>query len=96
MSTTQADQTEKKQHTEVKADRNKESVQHKAEAGKRKPARVRIFPIWLRIIVISILAVFALAAGLMIGYGILGDGEPLDALKVETWKHLIDMVTKTE
>lgn len=30
----------------------------------------------------------------MIGYGVLGDGRPLDALKPSTWQHIIDLVEK--
>lgn len=61
----------------------------------RKPRR-RIFPIWLRIIVIILLCGAALIGGLMFGYGILGDGTPTDALKIETWQHIIDIVKKQE
>lgn len=57
-------------------------------------ARVRIFPVWLRLIIVCILSVAALMAGLMIGYGVIGDGTPTDALKVETWQHIIDIVVK--
>lgn len=82
--------------------KNEKNKQSEAEEGKRteknylKPKRVRIFPVWLRIIVVAILTVAALFAGLMIGYGVIGDGAPLDALKVETWRHLIDIVISEE
>ncbi|GEM_PF-4161473 len=59
-----------------------------------KKARVRIFPVWLRLIIVCILSVAALMAGLMIGYGVIGNGTPTDALKVETWQHVIDIVVK--
>jgi hypothetical protein len=73
----------------------KETAEETKRSNKRKkPARVRVFPIWLRIIIFIILALFALIAGLMIGFGVLGDGTPLDALKVETWQHIIDIVIK--
>ena len=66
----------------------------KAAKQKTKRPRRRIFPIWLRLIVIAILAAAALIAGLMIGYGVLGDGDPKDAIKIETWQHIIDIVNK--
>jgi|SRR5690625_2554412 len=69
--------------------------QLKEERTKKKPRR-RIFPLWLRIIVIPILAAGALAAGLMVGFGVIGDGTPTDVLKVETWQHIIDIVAGTE
>lgn len=59
----------------------------------KKPRR-RIFPIWLRLIVILILCCAALIAGAMVGYGVLGDGAPKDVLKRETWEHIIDIVVK--
>ena len=74
----------------------KQSRRAKKESKQTEKMRVRIFPVWLRIIIVLILAVAALVAGLMIGYGIIGDGAPADALKVETWQHIIDIVTKTE
>ncbi|MCM3741641.1 DNA-directed RNA polymerase subunit beta [Oceanobacillus luteolus] len=72
------------------------SQDEKKERSKKreKSARVRVFPIWLRIIIVTILCAFALVTGLMIGYGVLGDGAPIDALKVETWRHIIDIVIK--
>ena len=50
-----------------------------------------MFPIWLRILLVILLLVGAAMAGLMVGYGILGDGEPKDALKWETYQHMIDI-----
>ncbi|MHA6250697.1 DNA-directed RNA polymerase subunit beta [Oceanobacillus sp. CAU 1775] len=78
--------------------KNESKKQVKAEEETRtettssKPVRVRIFPLWLRIIVVALITFAALIGGLMIGYGVIGDGAPLDALKVETWQHLIDIV----
>ncbi|RLL42929.1 DNA-directed RNA polymerase subunit beta [Oceanobacillus piezotolerans] len=76
--------------------RKQQKQQQKKEKGQNKKPRRRIFPIWLRIVVVVILSAAALASGLMIGYGVIGDGVPTDALKVETWQHLIDIVTKVE
>jgi lipopolysaccharide/colanic/teichoic acid biosynthesis glycosyltransferase len=56
--------------------------------------RKRLVPIWLRLIIIAIFSVAALFAGLMIGYGIIGEGEPMDALDMSTWQHVIDIVLK--
>lgn len=70
--------------------------QLKAERKKNKKPRRRIFPIWLRIIVVLILCGVALMLGLVIGYGVIGDGVPSDALKKETWQHIVDIVNKKE
>ncbi len=69
------------------------SRKDKRKKKTRRPMR-RIFPIWLRLIVFIVLCAGALIIGLMIGYGVLGDGSPKDVLNVETWKHIIDVVKK--
>lgn len=62
---------------------------------KRRPIR-RIFPIWLRLIVVILLCAGALLIGLMVGYGVIGDGSPKDILKLDAWKHIVDIVKKEE
>jgi cobalamin biosynthesis Mg chelatase CobN len=82
--------------SEAKSKDAKQQKEKRLSKQNKKTARVRIFPLWLRIIIIGILSVAALMAGLMIGYGVIGDGTPLDALKVETWQHIIDIVVREE
>ncbi|MBN8235019.1 DNA-directed RNA polymerase subunit beta [Halobacillus kuroshimensis] len=70
-----------------------------AQADKKEKnlqGRRRILPIWLRIILVVLFSAAALIIGLMVGYGVLGDGNPMDALKLDTWKHILDIVMKTE
>lgn len=74
--------------------RKQQRAQKKESQRVNKVPRRRVFPIWFRIIVLLILCVLALAGGLMVGYGVLGDGAPKDALKMETWQHIIDFVGK--
>lgn len=76
--------------------RKQQKKKQKEEKRKNKMPRLRIFPIWLRIVVVGVLAIVALCVGLMIGYGGLGEGDPRDALKWETWQHIIDIVVKEE
>ena len=83
-------QTRKEQKKKQKAEKNQQKIQKR----KNKKPRLRIFPIWLRLIIVVGLSVAALAAGLMFGYGGLGGGEPRDALEWETWQHIIDIVFK--
>ena len=54
--------------------------------------QVRILPIWLRIILVLLLLVGAAVVGAMIGYGYIGDGNPGDVLKKETWTHVLDIM----
>lgn len=39
-------------------------------------------------------AIGTFALGGVIGYGVIGKGEPVDALKPSTWKHIYDLVYK--
>ena len=76
--------------------------QHKAEKAEAKVQKktwwvqIRLFPIWLRIVLVLALIVAAIAAGLTIGYGYIGDGEPKDALKWATWQHILDLLNGKE
>ncbi len=75
----------------VQSDRDVQPEEGKRKKRKKKP-RIRLIPIWLRLIIIPILmAVFALL-GAMLGYGVIGEGDPKDALKVETWTHIYDII----
>jgi hypothetical protein len=80
----------------LKQTRRQQKKMQKIEKRKNKKPRLRIFPIWLRIVVVGALSVAALAVGLMIGYGGLGEGEARDVLEWETWQHIIDIIFKAE
>jgi len=74
-----------------------EKEQNKEEASaarRRKFQRTRLIPIWLRLLIVLVLMAVSLAAGLAIGYGVIGDGKPLDVFKRSTWQHIIDFVEK--
>lgn len=63
---------------------------------RRKRERIRLIPIWLRLIIIAFLLLISLVAGLMFGYGVIGDGNPIDALNPKVWTHIYDMITGKE
>lgn len=66
----------------------------KAKQDKKEKAHKKRIPWWAMILLWIIIGCIALILGAVAGYGFLGDGEPLDALKYETWKHVIDLVKK--
>jgi hypothetical protein len=72
----------------------KPDEQPKTLAENRKLIRVRLIPIWLRIVLTAILIALSLLSGVMVGYGVIGDGKPADALKKSTWNHISDLVNK--
>lgn len=79
---------------EETSEENETVSSEKQRTKRKKKQRIRKFPIWLRIIVVLILFALSLVGGLMVGFGIIGDGSPMDALKVETYQHIIDIVQK--
>lgn len=62
----------------------------------RKRDRIRMFPIWLRLVVIVVCCALSLVGGVMFGFGVIGDGKPLDALSFETWQHILDLMNGVE
>lgn len=84
----------KKHTTPTLPKRRKEKTPASENGSSRKPrwVQVRIFPIWLRIILVLLLLIGAAVVGAMVGYGIIGDGNPGDVLKKETWVHILDII----
>lgn len=58
--------------------------------------QIRILPIWLRLILIILLLAIVIIIGLRVGYGYIGDGNPADVLKKETWMHILDIIQGKE
>lgn len=89
-----------KEQTEVepkkRRSRNGEPNQKDGELNTTRWVQIRLIPIWLRIVLVLILLFFAAVAGLTIGYGFIGDGEPADAFKWSTWQHIFDIIEGKE
>ena len=69
-----------------------EEQQPKTQSKQR--IRVRLLPIWLRLIIVAALIVVMVIVGALIGYSVIGGGHPLDVFKVSTWTHIVDLVNK--
>ncbi|GAB3045107.1 DNA-directed RNA polymerase subunit beta [Virgibacillus ainsalahensis] len=80
------------QATAESQSRKQQKEKQKEEKRTKAKQRRRVFPIWLRIIVVLLLAAGALIIGLMIGFGVIGDGNPIEILNKETWEHVVDIV----
>ncbi|MGD6966598.1 DNA-directed RNA polymerase subunit beta [Rossellomorea vietnamensis] len=78
---------------EIKAEKKNK----KKNSGEEKPGRwirIRLLPIWLRVLLFIILLAGSLIGGAMVGYAVIGDGKPMDVLEKSTWQHIIDIVKK--
>lgn len=82
-----------KTREEFKADREQEEKEN-SQPGRRKRIRIRLIPIWLRLVIIAVLVAGSALLGVIVGYSVIGDGEAKDALKKSTWQHIIDLVEK--
>jgi hypothetical protein len=76
--------------------RKAELEEGKNNRKQKRQLKVRLIPVWLRILIILLLALIAVVVGTMIGYGVLGKGNPLDVFDRDTWTHIRDIVTKTK
>ena len=75
--------------------------QEKPPVGKGKTSRRQYkkknedtIPIWLRFLLLCSISFVAVLGGAVIGYGLVGDGSPLDALRFDTWKHIVDLIVQ--
>jgi hypothetical protein len=59
-----------------------------------KRIRVRLIPIWLRLILLVVLVFISVVAGAIVGYGMLGGGKIAEVFQESTWTHIIDLVEK--
>lgn len=89
---------ERKKTVEGTTNGKTSKVQSAAKAQKaeysKKRIRIRLVPIWLRIVLLVVFTGVFLLAGAAIGYGVLGNGSAGDVLKGSTWTHIIDLVEK--
>lgn len=96
---TEAVKDEKQNQHTSKPSKRKQHKAEKADSSEIKNTwwvQIRLFPIWLRILLVLSLILGAIAAGLMVGYGYIGDGEPKDVLKWEKWQHILDIMKGKE
>lgn len=71
---------------------DKPNTQADRPQKKTRWVQIRLFPIWLRILLVLALIAAMAALGAMVGYSVLGDGNAGDALKWETWQHILDIM----
>ncbi|KUP04135.1 hydroxymyristoyl-ACP dehydratase [Bacillus coahuilensis p1.1.43] len=91
MKETQEELKETKDSNPTSREERKQQKEKK-EKDEKPRFRVRLIPIWLRLFLFFALLAGSLAAGLMVGYGVMGGGNAADVFQKETWTHIIDLV----
>ncbi|BAK17784.1 hypothetical protein SSIL_3361 [Solibacillus silvestris StLB046] len=89
-------QGEQKEPTPKKPRRRIKNVSEPPTDQPVGKVRLRLIPIWLRIIIVILLFLVAVIVGLVVGYSGIGDGAASDILKWETWQHLLDIINGKE
>jgi hypothetical protein len=72
----------------------KKAKGEKAASQKNKRVRIRLIPIWLRLLLLIISILVGVTSGAAVGYGVLGNGKVADIFKESTWTHIRDLVDK--
>ncbi|SFQ27317.1 DNA-directed RNA polymerase subunit beta [Salibacterium halotolerans] len=63
-----------------------------ASKKERRRERIRMVPIWARLLIVLAVFVLSLLAGLVTGYTIVGEGNGLDVLKWGSWERLLEFI----
>jgi predicted histidine transporter YuiF (NhaC family) len=71
-----------------------EVKKEKKTREKKKRIRIRLIPIWLRIIIVVLLLAGSIVLGAMFGYAVMGGGKAKDVFEKSTWIHILDLVEK--
>ena len=57
-----------------------------------KRPKLRLIPIWLRLLIVLALVAVAAIIGAMVGYAGLGEGKAFDVFTPEVWRHILDIM----
>jgi hypothetical protein len=57
-------------------------------------AKSRAVPIYLRFVILFVLVIVFTVAGALVGYSVMGHGNPVDVLKGSAFFHIYDLVEK--
>lgn len=73
----------------------KKEMKAERESGeKRRRIRIRLIPLWLRLVLIAVSIVLCVILGAMFGYSVMGNGDATDVFDKSTWTHVMDLIKK--
>ncbi|MDQ0352694.1 hypothetical protein J2R98_002545 [Alkalibacillus filiformis] len=82
-----------KEDTPKDQSKRKAAKEERKKEKKQKKGRIRYIPVWLRFVLAIVLSIAALAIGMMVGYGVIGEGdEPSSVLDRSLWENLYDYI----
>ncbi|WP_202079509.1 DNA-directed RNA polymerase subunit beta [Caldalkalibacillus salinus] len=74
-----------------KSEENK-AVKKKKTNKNKKRKRSKVGSFFMKWLFILFCLLASVVAGLLVGYALIGDGAPSDVFKIDTWKHIYDLV----
>lgn len=77
-------------------DQSHQNQEKSIRRRKNRKERIRLIPIWLRLLIVFLLLLLSFIAGLMFGFGVIGEGKPLDVLNPKIWTHIYDLISGKE
>ncbi|CAG9606641.1 hypothetical protein NEOCIP111885_00329 [Pseudoneobacillus rhizosphaerae] len=87
------DQKQVRTREELKKVRAQEK-QIETMRDRRKKIRVRLIPVWVKVAIVIFLTIASMLVGTVVGYGVIGNGKPSEALQKGTWTHIMDIINK--
>lgn len=84
----------RKKNEQLESTEPNSRIERKKTSDVEEKIRLRIVPIWARILIVLVLAVTAAVGGALIGYSVIGDGKAGDVFEKSTWTHITDLVNK--
>lgn len=93
--TNNIEETKKATREELRKQRQEKRIKREQELEPKK-IRIRIIPVWLRVLIVLLLVIASTLIGVAVGYSVIGDGDFSDAFKRETWQHIVDIVKKAK
>ncbi|MDF2556864.1 MAG: DNA-directed polymerase subunit beta [Bacillales bacterium] len=76
--------------------KNQNKERKKRNTDGQFSVRLRLIPVWLRLVIISVVSVVAGLIGAYFGYVVLGDGKASEVFSPSTWHHIFDLVNKAK
>ncbi|NIK11832.1 DNA-directed RNA polymerase subunit beta [Alkalibacillus almallahensis] len=88
----QTAKTDDQSNNQEKSQR-KAAKEEKKKNKKKRKGRIRYLPVWVRFLLVIILAIVAAILGLVVGYGVVGEGEdPSSVLDPDLWQNMYDYI----
>ncbi|MFD2707033.1 DNA-directed RNA polymerase subunit beta [Salibacterium lacus] len=88
---------EDRPQSQSRQERRLEKEQEEKDAGsvskkERRKERIRMVPIWARLLIILAVLILSLLGGLVTGYAIVGEGNGLEVLRWGSWERMFEFI----